>query len=83
MIFPISVAVVVAVYEIREISLTGLLLDNMLLSQIRSYHHLHTQYSLVSLPWDSPLTWLATALLLDLGYYWYLLITICHYLHIY
>ena len=55
----------------------------MLLSQIRTYHHLHTQYSLVSLPWDSPLTWLATALLLDLGYYWYLFITICHYLHIY
>ena len=39
---------------------------NTLLSRIRSQEH-----RLLELPWDSALTWLCTALLLDLGYYWF------------
>ena len=38
---------------------------------LRVYSSLHQQYGVVSLPWDSPLTWVVTALLLDCGYYWF------------
>ena len=38
---------------------------------LRVYSSLHQQYGVVSLPWDSPLTWVAAAVLIDLGYYWF------------
>merc|ERR1712107_554216 len=30
-----------------------------------------THYRLVDLPWNSPWTWILTAVLVDLGYYWF------------
>lgn len=56
-------------------------------AMVRSYEHIYQvcetlssflhfniktqEHRLLDLPWDSPLTWLCTALLLDLGYYWF------------
>ena len=41
------------------------------LVMIQTYDKVHQEYSLISLPWESVITWLATAVLLDLGYYWF------------
>merc|ERR1719450_474397 len=41
------------------------------LFMIQTYDYIHQEYRLTSLAWDSPLTWLLTAVLLDLGYYWF------------
>merc|ERR1719153_95175 len=38
---------------------------------ISVYTWIHQTYRLVSLPWNSPMTWVLTAVLLDLGYYWF------------
>lgn len=35
------------------------------------YAWTYTHYRVVELPWSSPWTWLLTALLVDLGYYWF------------
>jgi len=35
------------------------------------YAWVHTHYRVVDLAWDSPYTWLLTAVLVDLGYYWF------------
>lgn len=41
------------------------------LFMIQTYDYIHQEYRLTSLAWDSPVTWLVTAVLLDLGYYWF------------
>jgi len=38
-------------------------------AMISTYSYIHTNHHIVILPWQSPLTWLLTAILLDLGYY--------------
>ena len=38
---------------------------------VRCYSVLHQEWGLASLAWDRPSTWLLTAVLLDLGYYWF------------
>merc|ERR1719383_708 len=38
---------------------------------ISLYSWVHTHYRVVDLPWDSVWTWVLTAVLLDLGYYWF------------
>lgn len=35
------------------------------------YAWVHTHYRIVDLPWDSTWTWVLTAVLVDLGYYWF------------
>merc|ERR1719481_315508 len=37
---------------------------------ISLYSWVHTHYRVVDLPWDSVWTWVLTAVLVDLGYYW-------------
>ena len=41
------------------------------MAMVHCYSLLHSSCHLVSLPWQSPLTWLLTALALDCGYYWF------------
>merc|ERR1719495_1613419 len=38
---------------------------------ISLYSWVHTHYRVVDLPWDSVWTWVLTAVLVDLGYYWF------------
>merc|ERR1711971_141947 len=38
---------------------------------LSTYAWVHTHYRLVDLPWNSPWTWIITAVLVDLGYYWW------------
>jgi len=38
---------------------------------LSTYAWVHTHYRLVDLPWNSPWTWVLTAVLVDLGYYWF------------
>merc|ERR550517_2081027 len=38
---------------------------------LSTYAWVHTHYRLVDLPWNSPWTWILTAVLVDLGYYWF------------
>jgi len=38
---------------------------------LSTYAWVHTHYRLVDLPWSSPWTWVLTAVLVDLGYYWF------------
>merc|ERR1711971_1280274 len=40
---------------------------------LSTYAWVHTHYRLVDLPWNSPWTWIITAVLVDLGYYWFYL----------
>jgi len=41
------------------------------LIMIQVYDYVHHHYRLTSLPWDSVMTWLTAAVLIDLGYYWF------------
>ena len=38
---------------------------------IQTYDAIYQEYRMVDLPWDSVVTWILTAVLLDLGYYWF------------
>jgi len=38
-------------------------------AMISTYNYIHTHHHIMVLPWSSPLTWVVTAVLLDLGYY--------------
>ena len=40
-------------------------------SMLGLYVYIHQHYRLVDLAWDSTYTWLAAALALDCGYYWF------------
>ena len=40
-------------------------------AMIQTYDAIYHEYRLVDLPWDSFITWILTAVLLDLGYYWF------------
>ena len=39
------------------------------LAMISTYNYVHIHHHILVLPWSSPLTWVLTAILLDLGYY--------------
>ena len=38
---------------------------------IQTYETIHQEYRVTSLAWDSVVTWVVTAVLVDLGYYWF------------
>ena len=46
----------------------GMLTQGLVIS---AYIYIHANYRLVNLAWDSPVTWVVAALLIDLGYYWF------------
>ena len=35
-----------------------------------AYYYIYENWKIYELPWDSLFTWIAAALLTDLGYYW-------------
>ena len=49
-------------------TMVGMLTHGMMLS---IYSYVHEHYRVMDLPWDSPVTWVITAVLVDLGYYWF------------
>ena len=49
-------------------TMVGMLTHGMILS---IYSYVHEHYRVMDLPWDSAVTWVITAVLVDLGYYWF------------
>jgi len=49
-------------------TMVGMLTHGVILS---IYSYVHEHYRILELPWDSPITWVTTAVLVDLGYYWF------------
>ena len=49
-------------------TMAGIMTHGMMLS---IYSYVHEHYRVTDLPWDSAVTWVITAVLVDLGYYWF------------
>jgi len=49
-------------------TMIGMLTKGAMLS---IYSYVYQHYHVLDLPWDSPVTWVCAALLVDLGYYWF------------
>merc|ERR1712183_47875 len=49
-------------------TMVGMLTHGFILS---IYSYVHEHYRILELPWDSPVPWVTTAVLVDLGYYWF------------
>jgi len=49
-------------------TMVGMLTKGLMLS---IYSYVYEHYRIMELPWDSTLTWIAAAVLVDCGYYWF------------
>jgi len=49
-------------------TMVGMLTHGFMLS---IYSYVHEHHRIMDLPWNSPITWVTTAILVDLGYYWF------------